>query len=96
MIKIGNKDYTVLAEAYLEPSRTPTMELFCEISGCMSLTNSQKSSIVDVRLSCEYASGSKTFFSCRDFIKGKIYHVLIRERFVVKLSRSTFRTQSDL
>ena len=45
----------IKAEAYLEPSRTSTMELFCESSSRLK-PFSQKSSILDVRLDCKYGS----------------------------------------
>ena len=44
--------FSINAEAYLEPSGTSTMELFCENSFL------EKSYIVDVRLGSKYTSGS--------------------------------------
>ena len=48
--RLGN-----LAEAYLEPSRTSTIELFC--SNQLLL---QKASILDVWVGCKYASAIDT------------------------------------
>ena len=45
-----------IADAYLEPSQTTKMELFCE--------NSKKTSIVNGRLGSKYASELDNVFSC--------------------------------
>ena len=44
------------SEAFLEPSWTPTVELFCENSWQVLGVFWQKSSIVDVQLGSKYAS----------------------------------------